>query len=138
MKTPEDREVLKAVGRWIRDSVPFSGPAYRTLVRDVYRRNGLIRGMSVGGKRVDLGNITADLLSITASEDHLCPPAAAFALNERVRSVDQTSLTVPGGHLGAVIGKRARTVLWTRLVDWLVHRSGHAPAGLIPGGVIDE
>lgn len=138
LRTPEDRDVLKAVGRWVRDSVPFSGPAYRTLVRDVYRRNGLLRGMTVGDKHVDISKITANLLTITASEDHLCPPESSYALNERVGSADQTSLTVPGGHLGAVIGKRARTVLWTRIVDWLVHRSGHAPAGLIPGGVIDE
>ena len=74
---------------------------------------------------VDLSTIHAAVFSIAASEDHLCPPAASYALNDVVASSDETAITVPGGHLGSVIGSRARHVLWTRLVEWLEPRAGH-------------
>lgn len=60
-------------------------------------------------------------------EDHLGRPDSAFALNEAAGTADETFLTGPGGHLGAVNGRRAEHVLWTRLVDWLSMRSGHEP-----------
>lgn len=129
MTTAEGREIVRAVRRWIGDGVPVAGELYRRLVRDCYKHNLLIRGgLVVGGRTVDLGAIDAALLTITAAEDHLCPPKAAEALNRSVASEDETAITVPGGHLGAVIGPRANHMLWTRIVDWLDSRSGHHPA----------
>jgi len=129
MKTPQGRAVANSVRRWIGNGIPVAGELYRSLVSDCYRHNRLIRGdLVVGGRRVDLGNIWAPLLTITAAQDHLCPPAAAEALNAAVSSGDETSLEVPGGHLGAVIGSTAQHVLWTRLVNWLESHSGHEPS----------
>ncbi len=128
MKTAEGRSVVNAVRHWIGDGVPVAGELYRTLVSDCYKHNRLVKGqLAVGGRMVDLSDIRVPLLTITAMEDHLCPPGAAEALNAAVSSDDETSLEVPGGHLGAVIGSLAQHVLWTRLVDWLEGRSGHHP-----------
>ncbi len=77
---------------------------------------------------MELGDIEAALLTITASDDHLCPPQSSQALNRAVATEDETAIMVPGTHLGAVIGPKAHHLLWTRIVDWLEHRSGHHPA----------
>ncbi len=128
LKDPKVRPVMKELGHWIKDGVAVAGGLYKTLVRDCYRHNRLLRGdLVVGGREVDLANIRASLLTIAAGRDHLCPPEAAYALNLAVSSVDETSVMVPGGHLGAVVGRMAEHILWTRLVDWLGSRSGHAP-----------
>lgn len=127
--TKEERQVAKAVRRWINDGVPVAGEMYRTLVRDCYKHNMLIRNtLHVGGRVVTLSDIDSALLTITAKEDHLCPPGAAEALNRAVSSFDETSIEVPGGHLGAVIGPKAHHLLWTRIADWLEPRSGHHPS----------
>lgn len=137
-KTPEGREVIKAVQEWVDDSIPIAGEMYRTLVKDCYKENLLVRGgLPMGGRTVQLSDITAALLTITAADDYLCPPRAAQALNRAVSTDDETSLTVPGSHLGAVVGHRANHLLWTRIVDWLDSRSGHHPQDWAPVEDID-
>jgi polyhydroxyalkanoate synthase len=129
VKTPEGRSVVRAVRRWMGDGVPVAGEMYRTLVRDCYKHNMLLRGgLPIGGRTVRLADITSAILTITAADDPLCPPASAQALNRAASSEDETAITVPGSHLGAVIGQRAHHLLWTRIVDWLEYRSGHHPA----------
>ena len=127
-KTEEGREVIEAVKDWVDDGVPVAGELYRTLVKDCYKDNLLVRGgLPVGGRIVTPSAITGSLLTITAEDDYLCPPRSSQALNRAVSSEDETALTVPGSHLGAVIGHRANQLLWTRMVDWLETRSGHHP-----------
>lgn len=129
MRSPEGREVVNAVRHWIWDDVPVAGEMFRTLIRDCYKKNKLIgEGLSIGGRVVQLQNIAASLLTISAESDPLCPSPAAEALNHAVSSVDETSITVPGSHLGAVVGQEAHQLLWTRIVDWLEPRSGHHPS----------
>ncbi len=124
----ETRPIMNQLRHWISEPLPVAGEVYRNLVKDCYRHNRLVRGdLVVAGRPISLGEIKASLLSIVAAEDHLCPPDSAFALNEAAGTTDETFLAVPGGHLGAVIGRRAEHVLWTRLVDWLAMRSGHEP-----------
>jgi polyhydroxyalkanoate synthase len=126
---PEGRSVVAEVVRWMGDGVPIAGEMYRTLVRDLYKDNLLLRGgLPMAGRIVELRNIRSSLLTITAGDDRLCPPQAAEALNRVVATEDETAITVPGSHLGAVIGSRAHHLLWTRIVDWLESRSGHHPA----------
>lgn len=128
METPEGREVIKEVRHWIWDDVPVAGEMFRTLIRDCYKENRLVRdSFSLGGRPLHLADITASLLTISASSDSLCPAKAAEALNQAVSSEDETAIIVPGSHLGAVVGREARQLLWTRIVDWAESRSGHHP-----------
>ena len=130
LDTPGGREVVNEIRRWIFDDVPVAGEMFRTLIRDCYKENRLIReGLTVGGRSVHLSDINSALLVISAASDPLCPVDAAEALNHAVSSIDETAITVPGSHLGAVIGQEAQHLLWTRIVDWMESRSGHHPAG---------
>ncbi len=66
----------------------------------------------VAGRLVDLGRITCPVLTIAAERDTICPPAAALALNTHCGSADVEELVVPGGHVGAVVGSRAASMLY--------------------------
>lgn len=125
---PKAREAFDALEEWAGDNIPFPASAYRTYIKDLYQANALIQGKHyVAGKRADLANVRCPVLTICAERDAICPPDAAKGLNAHVSSTDQEVLTVPGGHVGAVVGSRASKVLYPAIASWLEKRFG-APA----------
>lgn len=117
------RQFFFVLEGWVNDNVPFPAAAYETYIRELYQENGLMTGTHVAlGRPVDLRSIRAPVLTIVASKDDICPPDAATALNDRVASTDTEVLSIPGGHVGAVVGGRARTALYPRLVEWAAER----------------
>ena len=58
-------------------------------------------------------------MSIVAERDTICPPAAATALNDKSSSAVKDVMSIPGGHVGAVVGSRAAKELYPRLRTWL-------------------
>lgn len=120
---PERREAFDALETWARDNIPFPGEAYRTYIGSLYQRNELVEGRHhVGGRRVDLGNIRCPVLTVTAERDVIVPVEAATALNARCGTDDQAVVTVPGGHVGAVVGRRASRELYPAIAEFLEAR----------------
>lgn len=121
---PAFRQSFDALETWASDNIAFPAAAYRTYITELYQQNLLIQGKHyVGGRRVDLGQITCPLLTISAEKDTICPPAAAGALNAAVGSKQTTLVNVPGGHVGAVVGSRAAEKLYPTLVGWMRERT---------------
>ncbi|MCX4244957.1 alpha/beta fold hydrolase [Paraliomyxa miuraensis] len=117
---PAAREAFEALETWASDNVAFPAAAYVRYIRDLYQRNELVLGQHhVGGKRVDLGRIQCPLLTVVAERDTICPPAAALALGDRSGSERADVLSIPGGHVGAVVGSRAARKLYPALTTWL-------------------
>jgi poly[(R)-3-hydroxyalkanoate] polymerase subunit PhaC len=116
---PEAEARSAALEGWASDNIPFPGAAYKTYIGSLYQRNELIAGTHhVAGRRVDLGRIECPVLDVVTSRDTICPPAAALPLLEAVGSDDAEAFEIPGGHVGAVVGRKASTVLYPKLVDW--------------------
>ena len=114
------QEAFAALDTWASDNIPFPGAAYRRYIRDLYQNNELMHGTHrVNGRVADLAAIDCPPLVITASRDAICPPKAATALLERVRSRDTQVLEVSGGHVGAVVGSRAARDMYPALAAWL-------------------
>ncbi|HNP86569.1 MAG: alpha/beta fold hydrolase [Chloroflexi bacterium SZAS-1] len=112
---------------WLDDNIPFLGEAYRTYIKDCYQENYLVQGkLVVGGRRVDLSQIDAPLLTVVATRDVISPPASATVLNDLVASPDRSILELTGGHTSIVAGHEAATQLWPQIADWLLERS-HEP-----------
>jgi polyhydroxyalkanoate synthase len=127
------REAFAALEEWGSDNVPFPAAAYRTYIGELYQQNQLVRGEHhVSGRRVDLGAIRCPVLSIVAEQDTICPPPAATALNDAVSSSDKSVMSVPGGHVGAVVGSRASRELYPALGTWLETRLMAPDAGALP------
>lgn len=117
---PELQAAFGALETWAADNVPFPGACYVTYIRELYQDNALARGEHrVGGRLADLGAIRCPVLTVTASRDHICPPAAATALNALVGSQTTDTLEVPGGHVGAVVGSKASRTLYPAIADWI-------------------
>ena len=94
---------------WAHDQVPMAGATARDLVDDLIRSDSLpTRGTCrLGGREVDLKNITVPFRSIVAEQDDISPPAASAALPGLVGSADSKELRLPGGHIGLMVGRTA-------------------------------
>ncbi len=67
--------------KWIFDSPDQAGEAFRQFAKDFFQDNKLIKGeVEIGGRTVDLANISMPVLNIYAKQDHLVPPAASTPL----------------------------------------------------------
>ncbi len=114
---------FRALDLWSSDNVPFPAAAYRTYIGDLYQDNLLVAGRHRAlGRAVELGAITCPTMAIVADRDAICPPDAATALLDRVGTRDTSTLRVPGGHVGAVVGGRAARELYPALAAWFIDR----------------
>jgi polyhydroxyalkanoate synthase len=115
--------------KWIFDSPGQAGECLRQFVKDCYQGNKLVKGeLEIGGRRVNLKNITMPLLNIFASADHLVPPAATKPLNDLVGTEDKTLYEFQGGHIGVFVGGRSQKELAPAIAGWLGERDGMASA----------
>ncbi len=108
-----------ALDAWASDNVAFPAAAYVTWIDEFYQRNLLVQGKHhVAGRRVDLAAIDCPLLTIVTQRDNICPPEAASALGPLTSSPSHRVISVPGGHVGAVVGRRATAELYPALADF--------------------
>ncbi len=122
----EDKDKLMnflRMEKWISESPAQTGECFRQFMKDLYQHNKLVKGeLEVGGKKVNLKNLTAALLNIYATEDHLVPPAATIPLNDHVGSTDKELYSFKGGHIGVFVGGKSQKELAPAVVEWLKKR----------------
>jgi polyhydroxyalkanoate synthase len=106
--------------RWVNDSVPFAGAAFRQWIVEFYQDNRLARDMlEMDGRPVRLANIRCPVLNIAASRDQIAPRPTTSIVTERVASEDASEIVVEGGHVGIVVGRSASQNLWPKVGVWL-------------------
>jgi polyhydroxyalkanoate synthase subunit PhaC len=116
-------EMFELFERWMQSDVPLAGQIFRELVKEIFKRNALVKGeLSVGGERVNLRRITCPLLNVVADFDDVVHPASSLGLPEFVGSEDKRNLTFPTGHLGAVVSAGALSKMWPQIGGWLANR----------------
>jgi polyhydroxyalkanoate synthase len=120
-----------ATERWGNDNVSFPGACYRRYIAELYRGNALVADtMRLAGKPARLGDLDCPVLAVTFAHDHIVPEASATALIERVGSPDKAVLRQRGGHVGAVVSRKAADGLWPALSRWWAARDTRAARGL--------
>ena len=77
----------------------------------------------LGGRQVDLKNITVPFRSIVAEADNISPPAASAPLPGLVGSADSGELRIPGGHIGLMVGRSAHKRSIPLMTEFLTSRS---------------
>jgi polyhydroxyalkanoate synthase len=110
--------------RWGADVLPLPGEFVRQLVKEVVWEGRLVKNeLVVGGRRVDLGNITIPVLHVVAEHDHIVTYGASKPLIENVGSKDKEEVILKGGHVSIAAGANAVKRMWPKLDSWLGERS---------------
>ena len=108
-----------ALETWGNDNVAFPGECFRTYVEKLYREDALARGtFTLSGRPAPLRQITCPTLTVTFAHDNIVPEASAAALHELIGARDKEHLRLPGGHVGAVVSRKAAQGLWPRIAGW--------------------
>jgi polyhydroxyalkanoate synthase subunit PhaC len=127
-----------AIERWGSDNVSMPGEFYRRYINELYRDDALVAGtFTLGGRPARLENIACPTLAVTFEHDHIVPPASAAVLLDRVAATDTARIHLPGGHVGAVISRKAAAGLWPQLSDWWATRDHHPAADRTPAEVLN-
>lgn len=109
--------------KWIADRPDHPGEAAKQWLIDLYQQNKLVKNeLELGGRRVDLGNVTMPVLNVYAKDDHIIPPSTSRALGARVGTQDYSELALPGGHVGVFVGGRSQGLLGSGIAEWLGKR----------------
>jgi polyhydroxyalkanoate synthase len=107
-----------ALEDWANSGAPLSAPAARDMFNKCYGDNLTAKGeWTVAGTaiRPELLNIPA--LAFIPQNDRIVPPQSARALAEALKA----DIQMPhAGHVGMVIGRRAKSECWQPLTDWLL------------------
>jgi polyhydroxyalkanoate synthase len=114
--------------KWIFDSPDLPGETFRQFIKDFYQKNLLIQSkLEVGGKRVDLKQITMPLLNFYGKYDHLVPPEACERLAESVGTKDATDVCLETGHIGIYVSSKCQREFAPRIAAWLAERDKADP-----------
>ncbi len=109
--------------KWIFDSPDQPGEVFRQFIRWFFQENRLVHGtLRIGGRLVDLGQVTMPVLNVYASQDHLVPPSASLPLERLVGTADYSTYVFNGGHIGIYVSAKAQQELPLAIANWLESR----------------
>ena len=108
----EQARAFVALEDWANDGAPLTFAAAREIMEDFFAADLPGRGAwRVGGKPIEPAGLRCPALEIVSTVDRIVPAASAAGVGER--------LSLAQGHVGMVIGARARHSLWQPLARWL-------------------
>jgi polyhydroxyalkanoate synthase subunit PhaC len=109
--------------KWLADRPHHPGEAAKQWLKDLYQENKLINSSwELGGRQVDLKNVTMPVLNIYAEADHIIPPPTVRALKGKLGTADYTELGLRGGHIGMFVSSKSQGIVGQGIVDWLAER----------------
>jgi len=109
---------------WVNDGIPLTANVARDCLFGWYRDNTPFYGRwKINGEQIDPAQIAIPTFLAIPSRDHIVPPQSARALAD---VLPNTVMHTPdAGHIGMVVGSRARQHLYKPLGDWLIcHQTG--------------
>lgn len=97
---------------WANDGPPLTRGAARELFQDLFANDLPGKGgWRVGGTIVNSRTLTMPVLEIASTTDHIVPADTTPGVGERV--------DLALGHVGMIVGSRAKQSLWEPLAEWL-------------------
>ena len=110
--------------KWLYDTPPIAGEAYRQWISDIYQKNLLVKNeLKLRDKLIDLSTINVPLLNIIAEEDHLVSPLCSAPLNDVVSSADRRLMRFQTGHVGLIASLYSQSNVLPKVGQWLRARS---------------
>ena len=113
--------------KWLADRPHHPGEAAKEWLKDLYQQNKLINNTwELGGRKVDLRQVSMPVLNIYAESDTIIPPRTSRALDGRLGTDDYTELGLPGGHVGVFVSGKSQGIVGKGIADWLAERDAAA------------
>ncbi|MFG2003039.1 alpha/beta fold hydrolase [Spirillospora sp. NPDC048911] len=112
---------IEAVDHFTNTMLAYPGRTIEELYSALLRENALVvDGIEVGGRRIRLGEVRVPVLAIAGRGDGLAPAASVHPLTRVLTGAEEVRFEVaPGGHLGVLTGRSARSATWAHLDRWL-------------------
>jgi polyhydroxyalkanoate synthase len=107
-----------ALEHWVNDGVPMTSQVAKDCLIGWAQRNELASGeWRVTGKKIDPKKLSQPVFIAIPKQDHVVPYDCAMAL---ARTLPHATIIHPGsGHVGMIVGSRAKSECWNPLVEWL-------------------
>ncbi|WP_244930046.1 alpha/beta fold hydrolase [Nocardioides sp. W7] len=120
---------LEAVDRFTDDMTAYPGRTFGQVYHRFVTGNALVGGaMQLGSREISLSAITAPVLVLAGATDTIAPVAAVREVLQHLSgSLEPRFEIVPGGHLGMLTGRAARTSTWAVLDEWIDEWSDVVP-----------
>ena len=108
----ETAHAFVALEDWANAGPPLTFAAARELIDDFFVADRPGRDLwEVGGRPIVPTELDCPVLDIVSTTDRIVPAASAAGIG--------TVLTLAQGHVGMIVGARARSMLWPKLAGWL-------------------
>jgi len=130
----DDREFLaqiEAVDAFTRDMQAYPGRTFGQLYHRFFRVNDLADGrFALDGRVLDLRDVTVPVMAIAGDSDVLAPRPAVHHVASLLPNAAEVRLeTGPGGHLGVLTGRAARTTTWVWIDEFFSDRHAEDAGG---------
>jgi polyhydroxyalkanoate synthase subunit PhaC len=129
----DDRDFLaqlEAVDAFTSGFQAYPGRTFGQLYHRFFRANDLASGhLDLGGRRIALADLQVPVLAVAGADDTIAPVRAVQHLTELLPNAASVRFEIaPGGHLGVLTGRAARTTTWPLVDAFLADHDDHAPA----------
>lgn len=106
--------------KWIFDCPAISSNALREFASTFYQENALVeKTLFLNGLRVEPSDISAPILNIFASNDHIVPIESSKALARLITHPDYSEIEMDCGHVGLYVGKSTGRSIGGLIAAWL-------------------
>lgn len=100
--------------------IPWPGPALRAFVEEFVVHNRLMTGgLVIAGRTASLSDLTVPVLYFLGARDQVAREGSVRAIEKVLPHEACRGVVVDTGHLGLVVGTRARSEVFPRVDDWL-------------------
>ncbi len=112
---------IEAVDRFTDNMIAYPGRTFGQLYHRLLKGNALVDGtFEVGDRSLSVADITAPVLVFAGAADGIAPVASVKASVPLLTgAADVRFEIVPGGHLGMLTGRKARSSTWLVLDEWI-------------------
>src|SRR3954452_4051285 len=119
---------VEAVDRFTSNMIAYPGRTFGQLYHRMVRGNELAAGEAhFEGRDISFSDITVPVLSFGGASDAIAPVSCVRPVEDLVpHAAEMRFEVVPGGHLGMLTGRRARTTTWQVMDEFIEKHSSDA------------
>ncbi|GAB3662107.1 alpha/beta hydrolase [Nocardioides korecus] len=112
---------IEAVTRFTDNMIAYPGRTFGQLYHRMLKANQLLTGkVTLAGREIDVAGIKAPVLIFGGNTDGIAPIASVRPWVDLLTSAHEVRFEiVPGGHLGMLTGRAARTTTWVTMDEWI-------------------